>query len=80
MKDPKAFTMPLLPEEGVSLMNLVHQIEMDLISQSLIAAKGNKAAAARLLGLERTTLLEKMRKTGMKLNPPTRIRKKAAGA
>lgn len=51
-----------LPEEGLSLKDTLNAVESDLISQALIRADGVVAHAARLLGVGRTTLLEKLRK------------------
>lgn len=39
--------------------------ERDLIAQALRRTRGNKQAAARLLGVGRTTLLAKLRRTGI---------------
>lgn len=52
----------LLPEEGLSLKDTLSAVESDLISQALVRADGVVAHAARLLGVGRTTLLEKLRK------------------
>jgi len=51
-----------LPEEGVNLPALVAQIEKDLIDRALARTEQNKGAAARLLGLKRTTLVEKLKR------------------
>ena len=48
----------ILPPEGVDL----DQVEEDLIRQALTMAQGNKARAARLLGLSRATLLYRLDK------------------
>jgi transcriptional regulator with GAF, ATPase, and Fis domain len=54
---------PLLPPAGpVDLRGLVQQFERDLINRALERASGNKSLAAHLLGLKRTTLLEKLKK------------------
>lgn len=50
------------PEAGIDLPTLVEQIERDLIGQALSRTGGNKAAAAGLLKLKRTTLVEKMKR------------------
>ena len=55
----------LLPEPGIDLRAHVIAIERNLIEQALRRAQGTVAQAARLLGLRRTTLVEKMRKLGM---------------
>ena len=56
---PSAVT---LPEEGVDLDRFVANIERDLIQRSLERTGGNKGAAAKLLGLKRTTLVEKLKR------------------
>ncbi len=50
-----------LPPEGINLEDL----ECDLIRQALTMARGNKAQAARLLGLSRHTLLYRLEKYGL---------------
>lgn len=54
-----------LPESGVDLGSLVSNIEKDLILKALAKSGGVKSKAAQLLGLNRTTLFEKMRKMGI---------------
>ena len=51
-----------LPETGVDLPGLVGRIERDLIGRALARTEGNRADAARLLGLKRTTLVEKLKR------------------
>jgi two-component system response regulator PilR (NtrC family) len=51
-----------LPEAGVDLPALVDQMERDMIQRALARTGGNKGAAARLLGLKRTTLVEKLKR------------------
>ncbi|HWI19887.1 MAG TPA: sigma-54 dependent transcriptional regulator [Vicinamibacterales bacterium] len=51
-----------LPAEGLDLPALIAQIEKDLIDRALVRTEQNKGAAARLLGLKRTTLVEKLRR------------------
>jgi DNA-binding NtrC family response regulator len=51
-----------LPESGIDLPALVAQIEKDLIDRALIRTAQNRGAAARLLGLKRTTLVEKLKR------------------
>jgi DNA-binding NtrC family response regulator len=51
-----------LPEAGIDLPVLVDQMEKDLIQRALARTGGNKGAAARLLGLKRTTLVEKLKR------------------
>jgi sigma-54 specific flagellar transcriptional regulator A len=51
-----------LPEEGMDLRHYLESLEKRLIVRALEAAGGIVAQAARLLGLRRTTLVEKLRK------------------
>ena len=51
-----------LPDEGVDLPALVAQIEKEMIGRALARTDQNKGAAARLLGLKRTTLVEKLKR------------------
>ena len=51
-----------LPPEGLDLRAHVATIEEALIRQALERSSGIVAQAARLLGLRRTTLVEKLRK------------------
>src|SRR5579864_4075009 len=53
-----------LPEDGVDLDVFIAGIERDLIQRSLERTGGNKGAAARLLNLKRTTLVEKLKRQG----------------
>jgi sigma-54 dependent transcriptional regulator, flagellar regulatory protein len=52
----------ILPPEGIDLRAHVAAIEESLIRQALDRSNGIVAQAARLLGLRRTTLVEKLRK------------------
>jgi sigma-54 specific flagellar transcriptional regulator A len=54
-----------LPAAGIDLRAHLTQIERRLIEQALERSKGTVAHAARLLGLRRTTLVEKLRKLGL---------------
>ena len=51
-----------LPAEGLDLRAHIAAIEESLIRQALDRSNGIVAQAARLLGLRRTTLVEKLRK------------------
>jgi DNA-binding NtrC family response regulator len=51
-----------LPPHGVDLRLLLTQLEDRLIGQALERTGGNKNRAAGLLGLNRTTLVEKLRR------------------
>ena len=54
-----------LGEAGVNLNNLVRELEGRLINDALKQSGGNKQAAARLLGLKRTTFSAKLRRCGV---------------
>ncbi len=53
-----------LPEVGVDLKQLLSDIEDSLINQALEVTGGNKNQASKLLTMNRTTLIEKMKKKG----------------
>lgn len=44
---------------------MVYQSERERIAAALVAAGGNKAEAARRLGIHRSTLYEKLKKYGL---------------
>ena len=54
-----------LPEDGIDLREHMARIELNLIRDALERAGGVVAHAAQLLGLRRTTLVEKLRKYGV---------------
>lgn len=54
-----------LPEDGIDLREHIARIELNLIRDALERAGGVVAHAAQLLGLRRTTLVEKLRKYGV---------------
>ena len=56
---------PKLSEDGVNLKDMVADMETGLIRQALDKSGGVVAKAADLLGLRRTTLVEKMKKYGI---------------
>jgi transcriptional regulator with PAS, ATPase and Fis domain len=59
------FPRMFLSEKGVDLKNIVAAFENHLVDQALARTNGNKNRASMLLGLNRTTLVEKLRKRGM---------------
>ncbi|MEE3327261.1 MAG: sigma-54 dependent transcriptional regulator [Myxococcota bacterium] len=65
---PLPSASPFIPDEGLSLSESVVKLETELIGQALERTGWNKNKAAQLLGMNRTTLLEKIRKRG--LSPP----------
>jgi DNA-binding NtrC family response regulator len=56
---------PALGEKGVNLNALVRELEGRLINEALKRSGGNKQAAARMLGLKRTTFAAKLRRCGV---------------
>ena len=54
-----------LPKEGIDLRGHMAAIELGLIQEALERTQGVVAHAAQLLGLRRTTLVEKLRKYGI---------------
>ncbi len=55
----------VLPTNGVNLKNIVEAFENHLIDQALARTGNNKNRASELLMMNRTTLVEKLRKRGM---------------
>ncbi len=56
-----------LGETGIDLNGMVSAMERSMIMKALAKADGVRSKAAQLLGLNRTTLLEKMKKMGIKM-------------
>jgi len=59
-----------IPEEGINLKKMVEEFEKELLLEALEKTGWVKNKAANLLGLNRTTLVEKLKK--MKIERPTR--------
>ena len=51
-----------LPEEGFDLPGYIDKLEREVIGRALEKTGGNKGAAAKLLNLKRTTLVEKLKR------------------
>ncbi|OIQ16864.1 MAG: hypothetical protein BM556_14315 [Bacteriovorax sp. MedPE-SWde] len=51
-----------LPDDGLNLKKFMTTVEESLIKQALDKTKGNKNQASKLLQMNRTTLIEKMKK------------------
>ncbi len=66
-EEPVAAATVALPDEGLELDRYLSNIERDLIQRSLARTRGNKGAAAKLLGLKRTTLVEKLKRLDRQL-------------
>ena len=66
-----AMTTPVdfgtLPVEGINLIEFIESLENSLITQALQRTDNNRNQAARLLGMNRTTLVERIKKR--KLSP-----------
>ena len=56
-----------LPKEGVNLKKILSDIEDSLIIQALNLTDGNKNQASKLLSLNRTTLIEKLKKKAIQI-------------
>jgi two-component system, NtrC family, response regulator PilR len=56
-----------LPDPGVDLKQILSDIEDSLIMQAMTRTRGNKNQASKLLALNRTTLIEKMKKKNLEL-------------
>lgn len=54
-----------LPEEGIVLTKSIESFENHLILQALQVTGNNKNQAAKLLGMNRTTLVERIKKRGL---------------
>lgn len=56
-----------LPDLGVDLKQILSDIEDSLIRQAMTRTRGNKNQASKLLALNRTTLIEKMKKKNLEM-------------
>jgi DNA-binding NtrC family response regulator len=54
--------IPMFPESGADLKTILDAVEEKMIGEALERTGGNKNRAAELLGLNRTTLVEKLRR------------------
>ena len=54
--------VPDFPEAGADLKTILEAVEEKMIGEALVRTNGNKNRAAELLGLNRTTLVEKLRR------------------
>jgi len=59
------FPKMILPKSGLDLKSIVAAFENHLVDQALDRTSGNKNRASGLLSMNRTTLVEKLRKRGM---------------
>ncbi len=54
-----------IPKNGIKLTHVVEELEKEFIAKALDKTGGVKSKAAELLGINRTTLIEKMKKKGL---------------
>jgi sigma-54 specific flagellar transcriptional regulator A len=59
--------LAMLPDDGLHLKEHLAEIEKTLILQAIARAGGNISQTARLLRLQRTTLIEKINKYSLRL-------------
>ncbi len=62
---PPSSSIMDIPEGGIDFNNLTDSFERELIKRAIEKSGGVKNKAAQLLGINRTTLIEKMKKKGM---------------
>ena len=55
----------VLPDNGINLKDMLSELEINLIRQALDKQNGVTSRAAEMLGMRRTTLVEKMKKYGI---------------
>lgn len=60
-------SIPHLTIDGINLNNSIAAIEREMIEQAMILGDGVKARAAKLLNINRTTLVEKIKRLGMEV-------------
>ena len=75
---PAGMVAQQLPSEGLDLKEHMNKLESMLIVQALDEAGGIVAHAARRLRMGRTTLVEKMRKLGIRRQDASRPREQAS--
>jgi DNA-binding NtrC family response regulator len=61
-KSEASSAMISFPPQGIDLPSLIDELEHNLIEKALVLSNGVKSRAAELLGLNRTTLVEKLRR------------------
>ncbi len=68
---PSVTPIPDLPTDGTDLRTMLEAVEDRMIAEALERTGGNKNRAAELLGLNRTTLVEKLRRKRTATTPTT---------
>jgi DNA-binding NtrC family response regulator len=76
---PEPPSAPQIPPQGLNFRDMVDQFESNLILQALEITHGNKNRAAQLIQMNRTTMLEKMKKKGVKFDGGSRDSTEADG-
>ncbi|WP_305045752.1 sigma-54-dependent transcriptional regulator [Geoalkalibacter sp.] len=61
----RAILAPRVTEEGIDMNRIIGDIERAMIREALELGQGIKARAAALLGINRTTLVEKIKRLGI---------------
>jgi len=67
MSVPRSDATTVLSQEGMDLKQYLQDLEVNYINEALRQVDGVVSQAARLLGLQRTTLVEKMKKFGLQV-------------
>ena len=62
-----------LPSDGIDIDLCIQRFQRDMMVQALKRAQGNKTLAASLLGLNRTTFIERLRRQGVGSLVPRRL-------
>ncbi|MBI3544278.1 MAG: sigma-54-dependent Fis family transcriptional regulator [Deltaproteobacteria bacterium] len=55
----------MLPDDGIDLREIINTFENDILLQALTRTRGNKNKASELLKMNRTTLVEKLKKKNL---------------
>jgi len=66
---PNGRLAPRVTEAGIDMPATVAELEREMIRDALSLGKGVKARAAALLGINRTTLVEKIKRLGLQDDP-----------
>jgi DNA-binding NtrC family response regulator len=61
-KTEKVISSIEIPDDGLALNEIIGQFEKDLLHKALLKSRGVKNRAAKLLNLNRTTLVEKLKR------------------
>src|SRR5262249_8675783 len=64
-REPLRTTAPVAPSSSDSLKSSVNQARRQKVIEALAGAKGNKSAAARLLGVDRRTVYNMIKELGI---------------